>query len=116
HTTGHVSSTGQKQFLVLEQNGKVGSESLRKIYKITLQKPSQNVKKVLYADLSQTSLKDFEKVEGLTVVKEGLLAIVTDNDFGINGVPDKKTGLIPLKKELSQLGLIQLSKESLSVK
>lgn len=104
---GDVWGLGKGQFLVLEQNGSSGKKAFKKIFKITLNGANKEVKKELFLDLSTTALADFEKVEGLTQIDAKTLAIVTDNDFGIRGKTDEKTGKIPLKEEKSQLGLIR---------
>ena len=39
------------------------------------------VRKQLVADLAELGLRENEKAEGLTVINETTLAVVTDNDF-----------------------------------
>ncbi|MNJ98500.1 hypothetical protein D3C87_162660 [compost metagenome] len=104
---GDVWGLGKGEFLVLEQNDDLGKKSIKKIFKIVLNGSNKEVKKTLITDLSATPLRQFEKVEGLTVIDKNILAVITDNDFTIKGSPDVKTGKIPLKEEQSQLGIIK---------
>lgn len=99
-------------FLVLEQNGKVGEQSQKYIYKITIGESDQFVKKTMIADLKTTPFNNVEKVEGLTVIDNKRLALVYDNDFQIAGKSNNATGLTPLNESTNQLLVLEF-KESL---
>jgi hypothetical protein len=118
-------------FLVIEQDGKAGKKSTKKIYRAqmdgatNLQLLSERVagpggslegseklealgvvalKKFLALDLAAAGVNE-EKVEGIDLVEDSFLAVVTDNDFGVNGELDKATGRVPEKNEKSALYL-----------
>lgn len=105
---GDVLSLGNKEFLVLEQNSKTGKKALKKIFKITLGDAFKSVTKTLLADLSASEASKFEKIEGLAQIDVKNFALITDNDFGISGKPDKKTAKINLNEEKSHLILVNL--------
>lgn len=89
---------------VLEQNGKLGSESKRFIFKMKIsdkkaialtenpefwtesELQTKSLKKILIHDLSN-ALSDIEKIEGLAVVKNKIF-MIQDNDFGIIDLKD----------------------------
>jgi len=102
-----------KNFLVIEQNGKTGTNSQKYIYRITLGESDQLVKKTLVADLKNTPFNNVEKVEGLAIIDNKRLAIVYDNDFQINGKTNQATGLTPLNESTNQLLILEFS-DSLS--
>ena len=117
---GDTVALNAKQLLILEQNGKRGSkEANQKIYKVDLMgatniykldesrfgkaleamKPKElrkngvrAVQKKLYMNLSSLGLYDFEKLEGLSLLDDGTIVLVNDNDFGVEGSFDPKTG------------------------
>lgn len=98
-----------KKILILEQNGKTGPEKAdQKIYAVDLAKATniskldeshfekmfeamspkelrkngiRMAKKKLYINLSKLGLHQFEKLEGMTLLDDGSLALVHDNDF-----------------------------------
>lgn len=104
---GDMVALNAKNFLVLEQNGKVGTHSQKYIYKITLGESDQLVKKTLIADLKNTPFNDVEKVEGLAVIDNKRIGIVYDNDFQINGKTNQATGLTPLNESVNQLLILE---------
>lgn len=105
---GDVLSLGTNEFLVLEQNSKTGKDAQKKIFKISLAGAQKPVSKVLLLDLSDSEAAKFEKIEGLAQIDTKNLALITDNDFGISGKPDKKSGKILTNNEKSQLILITM--------
>ena len=109
---GDAVALGKNTMLVIEQNGKVGKESSKLIYKITLNGEDKPVEKTLIADLKDTPFNNVEKVEGLALVNSHQLALVYDNDFQISERTDPKTGLTPLNQELNQLLILDF-KENL---
>lgn len=108
---GDVTSDGQFLY-VIEQNGESGSTSFHNIYKVSLPAADSkdlSVKKELFVDLVKMGFS-FEKVEGLAFVSPQVLAVVSDNDFELNGELDVKTGTVPMdKSRRSTLGLIPVS-------
>ena len=92
------SSDGKKLF-VLEQNGKIGAEQgVRQIFSVDLNLENNNpLKKELVVDLVKLGINEFEKLEGLSVVDSKTLAVVIDNDFGLDGVFDPQTSSYKVK-------------------
>lgn len=77
-------------FYVIEQSGGVGPGSFHRVYQFDLKSAQQGIlQKVLKVDLVKAGYDFADKVEGLAVLKDGAIAIVNDNDFGVNG--DTKT-------------------------
>lgn len=62
-----------------------------------------NVSKILSNKLN-------EKITGLTIINEKSIALVTDNNYQINGTTDTKSGLTPLNKKLSHIIILKLKK------
>ncbi len=110
---GDALSLDAKNFLVLEQNGKVGDQSQKYIYKITLGESDQMVKKTMIADLKSTSFNNVEKVEGLALIDNKRLALVYDNDFQIAGKSNYTTGLTPLNDSTNQLLVLEFEENLL---
>ncbi|MBC7539718.1 MAG: esterase-like activity of phytase family protein [Bacteriovorax sp.] len=108
---GDAISLGNNKFLVIEQNGKKGIESLKFIYKITLNGTDNLVKKELLVDLGTTPFKSLDKVEGIAVIDSHRIALVNDNDFQINGATDTKTGLTPLNTDPNEMLILEFSQE-----
>ena len=106
---GDAASVGPKSFLVLEQNGKLGEQSQKYIYRITLGESDQLVKKTLLADLKNTPFNNLEKIEGLALVDDHRLAIIYDNDFQINGKTNHTTGNTPLNDSQNKLLILEFS-------
>lgn len=108
---GDVTSDGQFLY-VIEQNGESGSASFHNVYKVSLpaaDSKERTVKKELFVDLVKMGFS-FEKVEGLAFVSPQILAVVSDNDFELNGELDVKTGMVPMdKSRRSTIGLIPVS-------
>lgn len=106
---GDAVAIDAKNFFIVEQNGKVGENSQKYIYKITLGESDQVVTKILIADLKSTPFNNMEKIEGLALVDNRRLAIVYDNDFQIHGKTNLTTGLTPLNDSVNQLMLLEFS-------
>ncbi|HXH76787.1 MAG TPA: esterase-like activity of phytase family protein [Bacteriovoracaceae bacterium] len=73
-------------FLVLEQNGEVGDKGIHNVYKVNLTSLDNDgrLKKILVKDLVTAGYSFAEKVEGLTVIGPNEIAVINDNDFGVN--------------------------------
>lgn len=110
---GDAIALNAKNFLVIEQNGKVGEHSQKYIYRITLGESDQLVKKTLIADLKNTPFNNVEKVEGLALIDNKRLAIIYDNDFQVNGKTNQATGLTPLNDSVNQLLILEFSESLL---
>jgi hypothetical protein len=109
---GDLTLIKDEQFLVIEQNGKLGSEKgVRVLYKVDLHKADSkgNLKKEALLDLNSVGLAEVEKIEGIAVIDSTTIALVNDNDFGIDGTIDFKTGRTGFKKDTkSYLFIIHL--------
>lgn len=113
HLIGDLHALGDNQFLVIEQNGKTGTDAVHNLYRFDISKThnwltqKQNpehepidrlramaLNKSLVLDLKKAGY-DVEKVEGLAVNGHDVI-LVSDNDFGVTGDVDFKTGHISL--------------------
>ena len=120
---GDLTMISDTEFYVIEQNGDVGVDSIHLVYKVDLSKATNLVKspleqnpetysqkdllakvtpvaKTLAVNLVKAGYNEFEKMEGLTIINDKTLAIINDNDFGVedNKIIDRKAvlGLISL--------------------
>jgi hypothetical protein len=110
---GDLTIVRENIFLVIEQNGKIGPEGYRKIFRIDISKTdSQNrLSKELVVDLNTLKFDFPEKIEGITVIDPQTIAIVIDNDFGLAGPIDLKTGSVTFSADPhTYLGIIHLDK------
>ncbi len=117
------------EFLIIEQNSKVGKSSSHKLFKIDIKtatnllsfknKNVQNDKKIdsLLSDsnfelashtewlnLVDIGIDDIEKIEGLAILNQNTVAIIEDNDFGVT---------VNSKKNQSQFIIIKNFKRDL---
>ncbi|ASQ46011.1 esterase-like activity of phytase family protein [Legionella clemsonensis] len=101
---GDMVSVGSKRFLVIEQNKKN-----KKIFLIHLGNllKDELVHKQELINLTSLGL-NAKKIEGITLVGQKHIAVITDNDFGLAGELDQKTGRATFKKEKSMLYIIPL--------
>lgn len=91
-----------KTFLVIEQ---------KKIFKITLNGSDKNVSKELILDLTATSFKDIDKIEGIAVINRRKIAIISDNDFQISGKTDFSTGISPLNQNKNEMLILEFNQD-----
>lgn len=103
---GDVFGLGKREFLVLEMDSEQGPKAIKRIYRIRLGRNGAPVEKSLYFNLSAAGYP-YQKAEGLALTDDGKIAIVNDNDFGIDGPVDLHTGQIPRKSEPSRLMLYE---------
>lgn len=99
---GDATWIGENNFLVIEQNGKTDpAKAFRKIYRINLSQSNlpNTLKKELFLDISQSEISRFEKIEGISMPSDDLLVLIADNDFGLSGKVDFKTGQADLNKD-----------------
>lgn len=93
-------STVAQKLLVLEQNGTIGPEKgVRRVYSVNLNSQAEVLDKTLVVDLAVLGVNAFEKLEGLAVIDSKNLAIIIDNDFGLDGVFDTKTSTYKVKED-----------------
>lgn len=135
---GDIAFSSSGEFFAIEQNGKVGEKSVKKIFRFRLDKASNlqlmaeklagpggsletTKKKDLAAagvvvaekqevcDLAALGVKE-SKAEGIDFVDDKTLAVIVDNDFGLEGEWDKAAGKVSLKDEKPTLYLIDISR------
>ncbi len=105
---GDMQMLNDKQFLVIQQNGEVGPNSTHLVYKVDLSNATNILKlklstapelasrrgfprgfkfttKTLAIDLVKAGYADYEKVEGLSIIDDQTIAVINDNDFGVDG-------------------------------
>jgi hypothetical protein len=105
---GDMTPLPDHSMLVIEQNGKTGDESFKKIYRITLNGSDEKVSKTLLVDLDKTPFREHEKIEGMAIVDATHIAIVNDNDFKISGTTDIKSGKTEMGEDESQMLILEL--------
>jgi len=95
-----IAPLGNKQFLVLERDNQGSLDAaIKRIYQVDLSSVESDatVEKTLYKDLmpmlKQNGRLNIEKVEGLTVMEDKSIYIVTDND----GVDDNSGEILLMK-------------------
>lgn len=123
---GDIAIEGPGSLLVIERDDKLGSSAFKKIFRINLSGATNlqllservagpggslelmgkekmeeagivPVSKELVFDLVAAGISE-EKIEGIDVA-DGYIALVIDNDFGLNGALDKSTGQAEFKEE-----------------
>jgi hypothetical protein len=99
---------GDGEFLIIERDGDIGANTKKLLYFAKLDPSNNSFKKRLVLDLTKTGFHDIEKAEGLAVVDEYTVALVNDNDFGLAGPFDLKTGEVKIKTEPSYLLLVHI--------
>lgn len=104
----HLSAATNLQRLSSKVGGKTGTlESLLpKDYPINMLAP---VRKQLVADLGELGVTE-EKPEGIDVVDDKFMAVICDNDFGLGGGLDPKTGALEAKHEPAALYFIPVQR------
>lgn len=108
---GDLTLVREGVFLVIEQNGKIGRDGYRKVFKIDISKAdSENrLTKELVVDLNDVKFDFAEKIEGIAVIDSKTFAIVMDNDFGLEGHLDVKTGNVTFTADPhTYLGIVTL--------
>ncbi|MCC2678417.1 MAG: hypothetical protein K0R29_993 [Pseudobdellovibrio sp.] len=111
---GDIAIVSGQKFVVIEQNGKAGTEKgVRNLYLVDLGSagPGGELKKEFLLNLNSVGLQNFEKIEGITVVDNSTVALIVDNDFGLTGNFDKQNQRYETKADpKSYFVLIQLPK------
>lgn len=115
---GDMQMLNSKQFMVILQNGEIGPSSIHSVFKVDLAqatnvlkskfskapellsqksfpKKFKFAKKRLVVDLVKDGYAEFEKVEGLAIIDDKTIAVINDNDFGVEGgrITPKPTAL-----------------------
>ncbi len=133
---GDLAFVRDRKFLVVEQNGSTGKQGVHRVYEIDLEgaanllttppatepellleadaRKLSVVKKKFVLDLVKAGFDMADKVEGLGLVGDRSLLVVSDNDFGLTktldlGVP--KTFVDPERK--TSFGFFELPEDSL---
>lgn len=133
---GDIASVSRNKLLVIEQDGKMGADSSKKVYLVNLQGATNlqllsekfvgpngsletmnpkdwkknkivPVQKREILDLKNLGVME-EKVEGIDLVDSKFVAVVVDNDFGVGGDLDQKTGLAKDTQATSALYLFPI--------
>lgn len=110
---GDLTLVRENVFIVIEQNGKVGPQGYRKLFRIDLSKADKQnrLTKELIVDLNTLKFDFPEKIEGITVIDPATIAIVIDNDFGLAGPIDLRSGSVAFAIDaFTYLGIIHLDK------
>lgn len=131
---GDLALEGPRSLLVVERDGKSGSGSFKRIFRVSLVEATNlqllpervagaggslegmdpddlpkngitPVSKELVIDLAEAGVVE-EKVEGIDIVEDTMLAVIIDNDFGLDGTLDKSTGRAGMKSEKPAIYLI----------
>ena len=134
---GDLAFDGVRSLLVLEHNGKSGKKSYKRVYRANLTLATnlqlvsdriagpggalegwdtdrlkasgiQVVEKEEVVDLDRLGITE-EKVEGIEIVENEWLVVLTDNDFQLSGELDASTGFAKEKAEPSALYFIPAS-------
>lgn len=117
---GDITMLPNGDFLVIEQDGKIGPDSNHKIYSINLKEASNlstskvapelidsqsivPIKKTLVVDLVKNGFDFAEKMEGLAVIDANTLIVAVDNDFGLDGQTDLIMGTVPIQQNRKSL-------------
>jgi hypothetical protein len=108
---GDLYAISPNALIAIEQNGKVGKDSSKLVFKISFNGSDKKVEKKLIADLKQTPFNDVEKVEGLTMINNRQIALCLDNDFQISGKTNRDTGVTPLNNLANQILIINLEED-----
>ncbi|MGZ3692994.1 MAG: esterase-like activity of phytase family protein [Bdellovibrionota bacterium] len=133
---GDIAVAGPDEFYAIEQNGKEGAQSIKKVFRFRLGKATnlqllpekivgpggtlESIKRGKLAeagvipaekeelcDLAELGVKE-AKVEGIDLLGEKSIAVIVDNDFGLAGEWDRKNGTAVMKDEKPALYLINL--------
>lgn len=111
---GDISLISEDQLLVVEQNGILGSQKgIRNIYRIDLTQADKEFKlsKHLVLNLNEVGFDYVEKIEGISLINRKTIALITDNDFSLNGEVNLKIGQIDIQNKPSYLAIIELAQE-----
>ena len=136
---GDAVALNESNILVIERDSAIGPASKKKIFQIDMTGASNvhglvgntaleslaeselaaigvvPVTKTLVVDLAEAGYDFAEKPEGLALIDENTLAVLNDNDFGLEGGFDTATGLLNdnPSSQLPILGLIRLRSNGL---
>lgn len=99
-----------EKLLVLEQNSETGPNSFHKVFAVDLSESKEDslLAKELLVDLVNVGLDFTEKIEGLAIVEKNELAVINDNDFGLEGSIGAIHGPTINASKKSVLAIIQL--------
>jgi len=132
---GDLAVIGPRSLVVVERDGKKGSKSFKRAYRVSLEGATNlqllperivgkggtlesmgpgeleeagiiPIRKMDYVDLAAAGVKE-EKVEGVELFGDDMLAVTIDNDFGLTGERDGSTGKVEFSGDLSAIYLLQ---------
>ena len=136
---GDAVALNESNILVIERDSAIGPDSQKKIFQINMTGASNvhglvgdtaleslaeseladigvvPVTKTLVVDLAESGYDFADKPEGLALIDENTLAVLNDNDFGLEGGFDPATGLLNdnPSAQSPMLGLIRLRSNGL---
>ena len=99
-----------EDFYAIEQNSETGPKSIHKIFRFRLENADSQggLKTELVLDLVKEGYDFADKVEGLAVLGNGHIVIINDNDFGLTGDWNAKSGKATIDKSRKTiLGIVQ---------
>lgn len=107
---GDIALVDSNHLLVIEQNGLTGEKGAQDLFMVDLRQADAQglLTKKKVVDLNKLGFNFAEKIEGLTVVDSKTIALVTDNDFGLSGPVDFKSGRVDVRQSDSYLVVIGL--------
>ncbi|NUM87748.1 MAG: esterase-like activity of phytase family protein [Bdellovibrionales bacterium] len=125
---GDAVAVGESKILVIERDGAAGAGTFKRIYEVDFSAATdvsrmkggdslesftesewdgiQPGKKRLVKDFAAVGFDRAEKAEGLAFLPDGRLAVINDNDFGLDGTVDVAKGTAPFKNEQTEILLI----------
>lgn len=139
---GDAVAVGTTDFLVIERDDATGAGAKKKVFRISLAGATkvntvnpavytggtleatpladltaagvQPVLKELYVDLIAAGYSAYDKVEGLAFIDADTIAVLNDNDFGLDGTIDVAAGTVGLKASAPiALGILTLSQRGI---
>lgn len=97
---GDAIAISSNELLVIEQTSQVGQGAIKKIYRIKIKPGEKQVEKNLVLDLLEEGYGFVEKAEGIALMDSRIIAVLSDNDFGLFGEESSYLVLFPLKEKL----------------
>jgi 3-phytase len=99
---GDMAAISDNTFLILED---------KKIFKIQLITPEQNVSKIFLYDLANTAFKDKDKIAGITLIDRHRIGVISDNHFQVTGKTNFSTGITQMNQAKNELLILEFNQE-----